>query len=465
MNQPPKAWHIDRQLRLSAAPVDRRLNRSHWEEIISFPRGDELIALFWEARVPGSGAPEIPYVEMVQSMANKGYDVSSAEALLQEGMTLAQKKEAGALRALTAELLGRLFSSPAIPEHRYWTYEHPEKWDEVVAAMHLREEHYGYAKINDPEERIYHGWLGQLAGGAFGTCIEGYHFTQIEKVYGEITGYITDPETMNDDVVYELVLLDALEKSGRGLTSLDLGLEWVRQIPFGWSAEWVALENLSRGILPPQSGSFRNPYSEFIGAQMRGMVCGMLAPAQPMVAARLAHLDGVISHAANGVYGEMFSAVIVSLAFCETDCRSLIQKALQYLPRKSEYAAVLNTCLDTIRASHDYRAAWLNLDQRFEEYNWIHAYPNLAADLMALWLGNDDFTTSFKILAHAGLDVDCNAGLVGNVLGIMHSVPTAWSKPLGDLLETYLPGKERLSIRELAGRTARLARDLTDNGT
>jgi hypothetical protein len=36
-------------------------------------------------------------------------------------------------------------------------------------------------------------------------------------------------------------------------------------------------------------------------------------------------------------------------------------------------------------------------------------------------------------------------------------VPEKWSAPLGDLLETYLPGKERLSIRELAARTTRLA--------
>ena len=247
-----KAWQIDRQLRLNAIPVDRRVHVSHWDEMTDFPRGDELIALFWQARVPGSGAPEIPYVEMVQSLANQGYDVSQAEALLPEGIALAKQKDPAALRALTAELLGRLFSSPAIPEHSYWTYEHPEKWEDVVQAMQIDEDQDGYAKIGDLEERIYHGWLGQLAGGAFGTCIEGYHTSQIEKVYGEIGGYLTAPETMNDDVVYELVLLDALEKHGAELTSRRLALEWVRQIPFGWSAEWVALENLQRGILPPE---------------------------------------------------------------------------------------------------------------------------------------------------------------------------------------------------------------------
>jgi ADP-ribosylglycohydrolase len=458
MITPRSAWQIDRELRLSAIPVDRRVQPSHWDEVISFPHGDELIALFWHASVPGSGAPEIPYVEMVQSMANSGYEVSKAEALLDEGIHLAEMGDTASLRTLTARLLFELFNAPRIPGHSYWNYEHPSAWDDVAVAMEASPSNTGYAQFADLPERIYQGWLGQLAGGAFGTCIEGYHTTQIEKVYGKISGYITEPETMNDDVVYELVFLDVFERLGGAITSKDLGLEWVRQVPFGWSAEWVALENMRQGILPPESGSFRNPYAEFIGAQMRGMLCGMLAPAQPLEAARLAHLDAVISHAANGVYGELFSAVLVALAFSITDTRKLIEEAIKYLPRRSEYNAIVNACLDILRAAPDYPSAWRALDQRFEQYNWIHAYPNLAADLLALWHGNADFTLSFQILAHAGLDVDCNAGLVGNILGVMHGVPGSWSAPLGDLLETYLPGSERLSIRQLAERTSRLAR-------
>jgi hypothetical protein len=66
-------------------------------------------------------------------------------------------------------------------------------------------------------------------------------------------------------------------------------------------------------------------------------------------------------------------------------------------------------------------------------------------------------TESFRILAHAGLDVDCNAGLVGTVLGIINGISDKWGKPLNDKLETYLAGKEHLSIQALANTTARLA--------
>ena len=457
--RPLKAWEIDRQLRLEAVPLDRRKNPSNWYDSQTvFPTGDDLIALFWDARVPGSGAPEIPYVEMVQSLHNQGYDVHEAERLLPEGLRLAAAGTRDDLRALTAQLLAALHNAPRIEDHPYWQFTHPADWQAVQAAMHAPAPGPLPGAQHLLDERTLQGLIGQLAGGAFGTAIEGYHTQRIEAVYGEINGYITAPETVNDDVVYELVLLDVFEQHGRGLTSAQLALEWVRQIPFGWSAEWIALRNLGMGLLPPASGSFRNPYNDWIGAQMRGMICGMLAPGWPLEAARLAHLDGVISHAANGVYGELYAAVLTALAYVISDERKLLHEALRYVPQQSEYAAVVRECLAVVGAESDPKAAWARLDARFEEYNWIHAYPNIAADIFALWYCGGDFTTAMRWLAHAGLDVDCNAGLVGNVLGVIYGVPAAWADPIGDLLETYIKGKERLSIRELAARISTAAR-------
>ncbi|MBE3065237.1 MAG: ADP-ribosylglycohydrolase family protein, partial [Spirochaetes bacterium] len=146
------------------------------------------------------------------------------------------------------------------------------------------------------------------------------------------------------------------------------------------------------------------------------------------------------------------------LAFVRREPRALLAEAARYLPRRSEYASVVEECLAAVRSNPDPASAWRALDSRFERYNWIHAYPNLAADILALWYGQADMTRSFSLLARAGMDVDCNAGLVGNVLGIMGGVPDAWAGPIGDVLETYLKGKERLSIRELAARTARADR-------
>lgn len=453
-----KAWQREREMRDAAVPMDRRVHDSNWFAAdFEVPYGDDLIQMFWQSRVPGSGAPEIPYQEMIQAKANQGYDVSRAEALLDEGLALYEAGEKDDLRALTAALLAALVEAPVDPSHPYHRYEHPEGWEAVRAAMAEGIDEGASAWQADFEDRIYRGWLGQLAGGAFGTAIEGYTGEQIEKVYGRVEGYITEPETMNDDVVYELVLLDVFERMGRGMTSEALGLEWVRQIPFGWSAEWVALRNLSMGLMPPASGAWNNPYSDWIGVQMRGMINGLLAPAEPLEAARLAYLDGIVSHAANGVYGGMYAAVLTALAFREDDVRALLVQGLDYLPQHSEYVAVVREVLDVLRAETDPGTAWARISKRLETYNWIHAYPNIAAVCFALWYGEGDFGKTMALLARAGNDVDCNAGLAGTVLGVIAPVPDTWAMPIGDLLETYIKGKERLSIRELAARTARLA--------
>ncbi len=345
------AWQMEKELRDAAIPVDRRVNESDWyTSDMEIPYGDELIRKFWFSKVPGSRAPEVPYQEMAQAQYNKGYDTSAASELIVRGIELAKQDKIDELRVLTAELLNAIIHAPIDPNHPIHGYQHPETWDDIRAAMGNVESDRLVNEIPNLDDRIYQGWLGQLAGGSFGTAIEGYTGEQIAKVYGDVRSYITAPETTNDDVIYELVLLDVFELKGRKLSSRDLGLEWVKQIPFGWSAEWVAIRNLNMGIFPPESGSFQNPYSNWIGAQMRGMICGMLAPAWPMEAARLAHLDGVVSHDNNGVYGEIFAAVLTALAFVRTDPRVILKDGAQYIPQISQYGAVVHDTLKTVEA-------------------------------------------------------------------------------------------------------------------
>jgi len=213
------------------------------------------------------------------------------------------------------------------------------------------------------------------------------------------------------------------------------------------------------GIFPPQSGAFQNPYSDWIGVQMRAMVEGLLAPGWPLEAARMAHIDGVVSHAANGVYGGMAAAVMTSLAFVHHDAAQLLLETAAYLPQHSEYAAVYQSALDVVQREQEPQIAWQKLHEQLKRYNWIHAYPNITAVIVSLWYGRGDMTESFRLLAKCGMDVDCSGGLVGTVLGVLSGVPVQWAEPIGDRLETYITGKEELSIRALARHTAKLARE------
>ncbi|HWQ22449.1 MAG TPA: ADP-ribosylglycohydrolase family protein, partial [Clostridia bacterium] len=210
-----RAWQLERDSRRSAVPLDRRLHPSTWCEQAAGEKGqDDMMFMLWESSVPGSGAPECLYREAAQSMENQGFDESVAVSLIPQGLQLARSGDAPALRVVTAHYLDALFAAPQDPSSPYLGFERPCSWDEVLSrlpAAHTPQEE----RPDGVEEKTLAGWVGQLAGGAFGTAIEGYTGQRISEVYGEVRSYVTDPETMNDDVVYELALLDAFETHGR----------------------------------------------------------------------------------------------------------------------------------------------------------------------------------------------------------------------------------------------------------
>jgi hypothetical protein len=170
-----KAWQLEREYRDAAIPVDRRKETAHWEHVGDFPHGDGLLRWNWNVRVPGSRAPDSFFLSMVQDWANQGYDVSEAEPLLPEGKKLEAEGRMEELRVLSARIMKVLKEAPKIPDHPYHFYVHPASWEDVKAAMPASA---GYKPLSGWKdgyaERIYQGWMGQMAGGSFGTAIEGY---------------------------------------------------------------------------------------------------------------------------------------------------------------------------------------------------------------------------------------------------------------------------------------------------
>jgi hypothetical protein len=189
---------------------------------------------------------------------------------------------------------------------------------------------------------------------------------------------------------------------------------------------------------------------------MRGAICGQVAAGNPREAARLAWLDGVISHTGNGVLGEVFNALLVSLAFIESDMRRCLDRAIALIPADSEYYSVIRFARQQAETA-DFAAAWAACEERFKQYNWIHAYPNAAAEVTALWFGNGDFDETMHYIAMCGQDVDCNAAQIAVALGAQQGrVPERWF--LGETVQTYLRGNmKNLSLGFLTDQTVAAA--------
>ncbi len=415
-----KAWETEYELLHGSIPVILTEDEQAWSGIAAFEQMSDLTyRMKWSSNVPGSGAPESVIAGAVQSMENMGYDVSEAEHLLQEGRKALEKDDLKRLIPITCSLwnlFGRMVPNPTHHYRQYPVYETFDQYRQSI-SLHPR------VPVDSASPRfrsqMMHGWQAQMVGGAFGTALEGYVTKNIRSVFGEIHDYVRVPNTYNDDITYELAFLEAFREHGRKITSRDVAMAWVAVVPFGWSAEEIALKNIAAGILPPKSGYFNNPYREWIGAQMRGAILGMLAPGDAEEAARLAFIDGVVSHANNGVLGEVFNAVLVALAFTETDVRHLVETCVAAIPADSEYYSVIAKALDACTSGTDWESVWSKIEPGFQKYNWIHCYPNAAAEIVALWFGNGDFDETMHIIGMIGYDVDCNAAQIMTAIGIM----------------------------------------------
>jgi len=457
-----KAWEHEYNFRKSLKPEDYQGGETEWGLLdgILESRKQHLFFL-WESQVPGSFAPDSLFYTAVQAWENQGHDVSTAVNLLPLAVEARKNKDWGVLEQLTGRIFKALYDAPKDPDHIYHKFSLPQNWEEILGAMPCRAGCYQYDN-EAPNEKIYHGWLGQICGGSYGTALEGYTSRNLLNAFGDkLDAYVTEPETYNDDITFQIALLSAVDKLEKGteFSSDKIADEWLRLIFFGWSAEYYALENLRRGIYPPESGSFRNAYSEWIGAQMRTMVCGLLAPGDPVKAAHLAWLDGRVSHTGNGIYAGIHSAAMTSLAFTIDDPRELLLESRNCIPSDTLFLYYFDIAIKTVKNSSDHLEAWGKIEPVIKPYHWIHAIPNMMAVVLSLWFGEKDMTRSFRILGECGLDVDCNAGEVGTILGVMNNaVPKSWAGPIGDTLKTYVPGYEKMSIMELADWTVKLGR-------
>ena len=437
-------------------------NEADWMKYLENGNASDLQLLTdWYSEVPGSKAPCHLVIAAIECMREKGYDVAKAETFIESGLRASREKDTGAVQVITAQIYRALLNAPKDEESEYWKYKIYRTFDDVKADVSFPLARTYDVFSDDFANRVYAGWMGQLIGGCLGTQIEGYTTHNIRKQFGEIRGYLRQPETYNDDITYELAYLDGFADKGYSITSEDVADQWLEFIADGYSAEKVALENLRRGLLPPESGQMFNFYSDWIGAQMRTPIHGMLAPGNPELAAKLAADDSIVSHSNSGMLGGIFNAMLVSLSFVEHDMKTVLEKAIDLLPKKSEYYSVVKYAMDLCRNKDTWVAAWKEIEDKYKEYNWIHSYPNAAAEVIALWFGNNDFEETCHIIAMEGRDVDCTAAPVLNALLCMKGISCVderWIKPIGQDIYTVMRKMQHLTIDELCNMTVNAVR-------
>jgi ADP-ribosylglycohydrolase len=266
---------------------------------------------------------------------------------------------------------------------------------------------------------------------------------------------------IDDDTDYTVLGFLIMSRKGASFSSADVARGWMRRIPLlrTYTAERVAYRNFALQVQPPLSASYRNPYREWIGAQIRADPYGYACAGNPERAAEFAWRDASVSHVKNGIYGEMLMAAIIAAAGACDDVTTLLEIGLSQIPQTSRLYTKIREVMGWHAGGLSYEEAVARIHGSWDEHShhhWTHTISNAMVCVTALLWGDGDFGRSVCRAVQPGFDTDCNGATVGSVMGMMlgaKRMPSGWTSRLNNTLKTSLLGYESVDIEEIARHT------------
>lgn len=333
-------------------------------------------------------------------------------------------------------------------------------------------------------DRLAGAFLGRMAGCTLGAPVEFWPIPKMEALAAENAeafpptdywGYVPEPKEkrysmslredytrkkmrgvpVDDDTIYTLLGLLIAEDYGPGFLTEDVGVAWIKYLPYACTAEDVALKNLKKGILASQAGARNNPYCEWIGADIRADPWGYMAPGWPERAASMAYRDAFLSHRRQGIYGEMFFAAAVAAAFAVDDPVEALRIGLTEIPADCALHKAVRWALRVAPDIKNYKQAREAMEQHFKGMHPVHTINNACLTVWGITIGKTDFTRVIGETVAMGMDNDCTAATAGSIVGAVigkRKIPARWYKKFDDTIHSYLLGRKRFSIRDVLHR-------------
>ncbi len=439
--------------------------------------------------------------------------ISSAErnlGITQEpwGLALNELDQAGqtgrdvtALRTRLAEtaptddeaLLSVYEQTLALESSAEWAtrYREPEGREAIVTTLDAEKP---AAPPRDVSDQLLGGWVGRIIGNVMGKPFEIGTTREGIRAYLQgidsypLRGYVPfadgadrsqlgqwgfegvtegriDGAIRDDDLDYTVFALGLVETYGVDYSTRDVAFEWLSRFPAYqvFTAERCAYQNLVREVPLDEAGEFHNPFREWIGALIRADLFGFIYPGRPRRAALATVNDAYLSHRANGVYGEMWSAALISSAFSAATPLESVRISLEHIPPRSRLAEEVSAVIADFERGLCHDAALDAVFARHPGMSWVHTINNAGALTAAILWGGGDFATTAGFAVIAGLDTDsigATAGAWAGVFGGARAIPASLVDPLHDRYDSGVFGVGSVSISVLAERTLALVSQL-----
>lgn len=377
------------------------------------------------------------------------------------------------------------------PQKENYAFSEPS----TIEAIQSLRRTYTYEKKETAslEDKIYGAWMGRICGCLLGKPLETLRTEKLIPFLTEVGNYPVhryvkrtdlsdyimkkyglgyagrcyvdeiygEAAPVDDDTNYTVLYQEVIEKYGREFTPFDVSRAWLDlQVKNAYcTAERVAFCNFIKGYAPPESAIYKNPYREWIGAQIRGDYFGYINPGDPQTAAEMAFRDACISHTKNGIYGEMFVAAMLAIAAETNNIEDIILGGLAEIPHTSRLYKELMSVFDGFKNGVSQNECFDIIHSKYDEHTdhgWCHTISNAMIVVASLLYGKSDYAKSICMSVDRGFDTDCNAATVGSVLGMangINTIPKYWSEPVNDRLHTTIAGVGTVKISDRAKMT------------
>jgi hypothetical protein len=212
-----------------------------------------------------------------------------------------------------------------------------------------------------------------------------------------------------------------------------------------WHANQAGRYNILNGIMPPESGHWRNnPHADCIDYQIESDFAGLMSPGMPNAASQISDKIGHIMNYGDGWYGGVYMGAMYTLAFVSSDINHVVTHALKTIPPQSLFYQCINDVIGWHKQyPDDWKQTWFQVQKKYSSdigcpdgvfvpFN-IDATVNAAYVVIGLLYGKGDFTRTMEISTRCGQDSDCNPSSAGGILGTLmgyNNIPAYWKQGL-----------------------------------
>jgi hypothetical protein len=302
----------------------------------------------------------------------------------------------------------------------------------VCAASAVHAQDSRRLPVTEYRDKMKAGWLGQMAGVAWGAPTE---FKWKGRIIPPTNMPAWTPETINgsfqqDDLYVDMTFLRTLEVYGLDVSIRQAGIDFANSGYQLWHANKAGRDALRKGIAPPDSGHPQfNKHADDIDYQIEADFAGLVSPGLPNTVIGLGEKFGRLMNYGDGLYGGQFVGGMYAEAFFQRDPVKLVEAGLRCVPQDSQYAECVRDVMAWYKENPDnWERTWQRIDEKYQqnpayrkascdkgEFN-IDAKINGAYIALGLLYGKGDLDKSIIIACRAGQDSDCNPSSAAGVL-------------------------------------------------